>query len=113
MNWFYILIAITMVIGIFYLMRRKGQNNQLEFIDSYRFHPAIRKKLSAKQPLLTDQQLDLVFDGLHDYFYICNQTNNKMISMPSQPVNDAWHEFILFTRAYQQYCKKALGRPRP
>ncbi len=30
--------------------------------------------------------------------------------MPSQVVDDAWHEFILFTRAYQQYCNKALGR---
>lgn len=30
--------------------------------------------------------------------------------MPSQVVDDAWHEFILFTRIYQKFCSKALGR---
>lgn len=30
--------------------------------------------------------------------------------MPSQVVDDAWHEFILFTRQYDQYCRKAFGR---
>ncbi len=110
MNWFYILIAIAMLVGSAYLMRRNGQNKQLAFIDNYRFHPAIRKKLAAKHPQLSDQQLDLVFAGLRDYFYICNQASNKMVAMPSQVVDDAWHEFILFTRAYQQYCQKALGR---
>ena len=110
MSWFYIVIAIAAVASIVYFMRRGGKNNQLAFIDNYRFHPAIRKKLAAKHTQLNDQQLDLVFDGLRDYFYICNQASNKMVSMPSQVVDDAWHEFILFTRAYQQYCKKALGR---
>ena len=33
-----------------------------------------------------------------------------MVSMPSQVVDDAWHEFILFTRAYDGFCRKALGR---
>jgi len=30
--------------------------------------------------------------------------------MPSQAVDVAWHEFILFTRAYQAYCARAIGR---
>jgi hypothetical protein len=30
--------------------------------------------------------------------------------MPSQVVDDAWHEFILFTRQYQQFCERGLGR---
>lgn len=30
--------------------------------------------------------------------------------MPSQVVDDAWHEFILFTRSYKAFCNKALGR---
>jgi hypothetical protein len=29
--------------------------------------------------------------------------------MPSQVVDVAWHEFILFTREYSQFCSKALG----
>ncbi|WP_218044237.1 glycine-rich domain-containing protein [Kiloniella majae] len=30
--------------------------------------------------------------------------------MPSQVVDVAWHEFILFTREYHDFCKKAFGR---
>lgn len=33
-----------------------------------------------------------------------------MVAMPSQIVDDGWHEFILFTRSYKDFCKKALGR---
>jgi len=110
MNWFYIFIAIAIVAGIVYFMHRGGQKRQLTFIDNYRFHPTIRNKVAAKHPQLNNKQLDQVFNGLRDYFYICNQASNKMVAMPSQVVDDAWHEFILFTRAYQQYCKKALGR---
>ncbi len=110
MNWFFLLFAVTVIVVSAYLMRRGKQNTQLGFIDDYQFHPAIRKKVAAKHPKLNDDQLDLVFQGLRDYFHICNQAGNTMVSMPSQVVDDAWHEFILFTRAYQQYCQKALGR---
>jgi hypothetical protein len=30
--------------------------------------------------------------------------------MPSQVVDVAWHEFILFTRNYEVFCRRALGR---
>lgn len=30
--------------------------------------------------------------------------------MPSQIVDDAWHNFILFTRDYQDFCQKAFGQ---
>jgi hypothetical protein len=30
--------------------------------------------------------------------------------MPSQVVDDAWHEFILFTKAYQKFCLSAFGK---
>jgi len=33
-----------------------------------------------------------------------------MVAMPSQAVDDAWHEFILFTRQYNKFCRHAFGR---
>jgi len=30
--------------------------------------------------------------------------------MPSQVVDDAWHEFILFTRSYERFCQQAYGK---
>ncbi|MDE2419780.1 MAG: hypothetical protein KGO49_01185 [Gammaproteobacteria bacterium] len=29
--------------------------------------------------------------------------------MPSQITDDLWHEFILYTKAYQTFCQKAFG----
>ncbi|MCX7146367.1 MAG: hypothetical protein NT042_09225, partial [Sulfuritalea sp.] len=34
----------------------------------------------------------------------------KFVSMPSQAVDDLWHEFILYTKAYDDFCKHAFGR---
>jgi hypothetical protein len=52
----------------------------------------------------------MVFQGLRDYFRICHRAKNRMVSMPSQVIDDAWHEFILSTRIYEKFCAKALGR---
>ena len=42
---------------------------------------------------------------------MCSTGKRRMVAMPSQVVvDDAWHEFILFTRSYRTFCRKALGR---
>ena len=52
----------------------------------------------------------MVFRALRDYFWMCNVGKRKMVAMPLQVVDDGWHEFILYTRSYKVFCKKALGR---
>lgn len=103
-----VLLMVLLTMAVFFVRAR--QTSQLKFIRDYRFHPAIKQKLRRKHPNLTDVQLDMVFDGLRDYFLICNKAKGKMVSMPSQAVDDAWHEFILFTLIYERFCSKALGR---
>ncbi|HZF70552.1 glycine-rich domain-containing protein, partial [Sulfuricurvum sp.] len=105
-----ILIAIIMLAGILYLYRKMTRNSRLAYLQNYRFHPALRKKLLTRYPHLNDDQVSLVLETLRDYFAICNQSSKRMVSMPSQAVDVAWHEFILFTRAYKDFCTKALGR---
>ena len=86
------------------------QRSQQSFIKNYPFHPAIREKLRRKHPNLGENELDRVFTGLRDYFYCCNLARRRIVSMPSQVVDEAWHEFILFTRSYQKFCNRAFGR---
>ncbi len=38
------------------------------------------------------------------------QPAKRMVAMPSQVVDVAWHELILHTRLYQHVCRKGLGR---
>lgn len=79
-------------------------------IDRYRFPDSINQKILEKYPHLNEQQLNQVILGLREYFHICNVAGRKMVAMPSQVVDVAWHEFILFTRKYDLFCKNAFGR---
>ncbi|MGZ8153365.1 MAG: glycine-rich domain-containing protein [Methylovulum sp.] len=108
MQGLWAVLIILMVLYALYAIAR--QISQLNYIQHYRFHPAIKQKLKNKHASLTDAQLDLVFQGLRDYFYFCNKARRRMVSMPSQVVDDAWHEFILFTRSYELFCRKAFDR---
>lgn len=81
-----------------------------QYIDAYRMPDAILKRFAATRPELSDGQRVLVESALRQYFQICQRAKGKFVSMPSQVVDDLWHEFILFTRNYALFCRKAFGR---
>jgi hypothetical protein len=80
------------------------------FIDDFCFPSSITDKILARYEHLTADQISTVYLGLKEYFHICSMTNNKLVSMPSQVVDLAWHEFILFTRKYHEFCLSAFGK---
>ncbi|MNZ62831.1 hypothetical protein D3C78_809620 [compost metagenome] len=104
------LLLAPLLAGGAWLVWRGKRKRRLAYIEGYRFHPAIKRKVQERYPHLSEAQVERVFDALRDYFHICNQAGRRMVSMPSQVVDVAWHEFILFTRAYQAFCDQALGR---
>ncbi len=108
------IIIVAVIVSIAYTGWKQTKNSLIlkrkEMIRTYRFPKAISEKISAKYPHLDDAQVRMVIRGLKDYFHISNIAGKRMVSMPSQVVDDAWHEFILFTREYQRFCDRALGR---
>jgi len=80
------------------------------FIDAYPYGKFLDKRLAARRPELNEEQRQLVFDALREYFHLCREAKNRMVAMPSQAADDAWHEFILFTRQYRRFCADAFGR---
>ena len=52
----------------------------------------------------------LVARGLRQFFLAHLHSGRKFVSMPSQVVDDLWHEFILYTRTYERFCQQAFGR---
>ncbi|HRD93505.1 hypothetical protein [Accumulibacter sp.] len=87
----------------------RGRQRQ-QFIDTYPYGRLLDQRLAARRPELSAAQRALVFDGLREYFQLCREAKKRLVAMPSQVVDDAWHEFILFTRQYQQFCARGLGR---
>jgi hypothetical protein len=99
--------------GLIYLFRffkKSGVNKRKKRIDSFRFPQTIKSNVMQAYPHLSDAQADQVISGLKVYFHVCNMAGNKLVAMPSQAVDVAWHEFILFTKQYQLFCTHALGR---
>ena len=93
-----------------YFWKKEQQKRQLRFIENYKFSPILIKRVQAQHDYLTNADMKKVVEATRDYFYICNQAKAKMVAMPSEIVDVLWHEFILFTREYQLFCKKGIGR---
>lgn len=105
-----LIIILLILSGLTIIYLKRMRSLQLAYIKGYIFHNSIKKKISDKYPHLSDEETHLVFKALRDYFWMCNKAKRRMVAMPSQVVDDAWHEFILFTRNYKIFCSKAIGR---
>lgn len=80
------------------------------FVRDYRFPPGLLRALGKQYPQLKGGDLQLVGRGLRQFFLAWLHGGMRPVSMPSRVVDDLWHSFILDTRAYQAFCKKAFGR---
>lgn len=106
-NFIYLLIGFIFLYGFY---RKFVKSKREKYVVSYVFPVSIKKKLVEAYPHLSDKDTFQVMLGLKQYFHICNMAGTRFVSMPSQVVDLAWHEFILFTRQYQQFCNGAFGR---
>lgn len=70
----------------------------------------LRRKLREAYPHLTAKDAELVEHGLRQFFLACSRSPRLLVAMPSRVVDSMWHEFILHTRLYKQWCNLALGR---
>jgi hypothetical protein len=104
----FIILVLTLLLTLLAAAVRRKQ--RAGFIDAYSFPTGIRERVRKRYPHLSDAQLDLVFDALREYFHLCRKGGQRLLAMPSQVVDVAWHEFILFTRNYQHFCRRGLGR---
>jgi len=104
-----ILFIITLILFA-YFWKKEQKRKQLRFIENYKFSPVLIRRAKAQHDYLSDKDMKKVIEATRDYFYICNQAKGKMVAMPSEIVDVFWHEFLLFTREYQQFSQKGIGR---
>ena len=97
-------------VGVWLWRKRKPAKPRRLFIRTYAFPDSFKQRIKKHYPNLSADQLDEVVRGLRDYFEICLMARGKGIAMPSKVVDAAWHEFILYTRLYQNFCQQAFGQ---
>lgn len=81
-----------------------------EFIRRYAWPRGLLDKLAARHPSFTRKETALVSEGLRQFFLAYLNSGRREVAMPSQVVDDLWHEFILYTRDYGRFCNAAFGR---
>ncbi|MCB4360464.1 glycine-rich domain-containing protein [Quatrionicoccus australiensis] len=105
---FVIIAGLALLAGL--LWRNWARQRQAGYIAAYPYARFLDRRLAARRPELTAEQRAEVFAALSDYFVLCRRAGRRMVAMPSQAADDAWHEFILFTRHYDKFCRTAFGR---
>lgn len=103
-----IIASLALLAGL--LWRNWARQRQAGYIAAYPYARFLDRRLAARRPELTAEQRAEVFAALSDYFVLCRRAGRRMVAMPSQAADDAWHEFILFTRHYDKFCRAAFGR---
>lgn len=93
-----------------FLFARSRSEARDRFIRNYAFPKGLDARLLKHRPDLNAAQVNQVFAGLKQYFQIALAANKRMVAMPSQVVDECWHEFILYTRNYQAFSSRAFGR---
>lgn len=104
----FIIMAILAIILLF-VSARLRYAQRAEYINSFALPPGIFERLQKRRPELSLKDCQLVNKGLHQFFLAYLKSGRRHVSMPSQVADDLWHEFILYTRQYDRFCRKAFG----
>ena len=103
------IVAGFLAAGGYFCWLRWRELARAEFIRSYTFPHGLFEKVRAKRPQLDSKQLQLVAHGLRQFFLAHLRSGRRYVSMPSQVADELWHEFILYTRNYDAFCRRAFG----
>lgn len=80
-----------------------------EFIRTFHWPPGLLERLERRHPGFDRKDSALVSQGLRQFFLAYLMSGKRFVSMPSQVADDLWHEFILYTREYEGFCRRAFG----
>jgi hypothetical protein len=103
-----IAIAAILIAGVIWSWWRDYA--RAEYIRTYMFPAGLFAKLLERRPALDQKEQQLVARALRQFFLAHLKSGRNFVSMPSQVADDLWHEFILYTRQYQDFCHNAFGR---
>ncbi len=101
-------LVLTVVLAAVWTGRRALQRQA--HIREFTLPSGLFAKLRQRHPQLRPKECQLVAQALRQFFMAYLRGGRRPVSMPSQVVDDLWHEFILYTRHYERFCQQAFGR---
>ena len=92
------------------MWRRQVALRREAYIRSFILPTGLFERLRKTYPHLSLKDCQLVANGLRQFFLAHLKSRREFVSMPSQVVDELWHEFILFTKNYDAFCRQAFGK---
>jgi hypothetical protein len=89
-------------------LRRRRRRDE-DYIWFYPFPEHVEARCRQHHPELTDHDWKQIEQGLREWFLCCAWRDGEVLGMPSRLVDEAWHEFILDSRHYTEFCERAFG----
>jgi len=105
-----ILVIGLLSIAVLSIWRAMARYKQDSFVRNASLPPGLLDRLAKRRPELSLKERMLVARGLRQFFLAYLRSDRRFVSMPSQVGDDLWHEFILYTRHYDEFCRRAFGR---
>lgn len=103
-------ISVALAIALIIVVPRLRRAARADYIRSYMFPPGLLDRFSVHFPELALKERQLVAHALRQFFLAHLKSGCKFVSMPSQVADELWHEFIIYTRHYESFCKQAFGQ---
>jgi len=91
------------------LWRRMRKIRREAYIREFMLPKGLFDKLIKIHPQLSIKDCQLVSQGLRQFFLAHLKSGKRYVAMPSQVADDLWHEFILYTKNYEHFCRHAFG----
>lgn len=102
-------VTLVLFIASLALWNQRRIAKRESFIRNYELPRGLFDNLRKRRPDLDLKACQLTANALRQFFIAYLKSGRKYVSMPSQVADDLWHEFILFTRHYDAFCKGAFG----
>jgi len=69
-------------------------------------HSALRERMEVKYDW-SPEKTDELFGEMKKFMYLCATNDGAMA--PPEDIDEIWHNFILFTGDYSEYCQDMVG----
>jgi hypothetical protein len=87
----------------------KDYQDHLDKLEDFEAH-YLEKKLLQERVFNSREEYQEAFTEFKKYAALSNIFEGEQLGMVSEKVDAVWHQFILFTKNYEQFCNDYLGR---
>lgn len=96
-----------MALGVPYGHPARTAAERLETAMGLDFEARVKDRVLKEQPRLTDNEWKWTWFELKRYFLMC--AIMRSVPMYSRSADAIWHEMLMFTREYEQFCSRFSG----